>query len=179
MLFWVLRDVISVAMGWESIEPHDIVWSALTSTITAAVMYGSAVFIALKGRATQIEEKAWRDGSAKCLIPIALKAGLVTWGVIVAATLISYQFPQIWHSLIAMVQGLKSFVGGTPADAATEGWSFLPIKIVYPVHVMTRKSFGLMMRKLSVTESQKSAQFPGTFSRRKLSVASANWAQVA
>ena len=50
---------------------------------------------------------------------------------------------------------------------------------VYPVHVMTRKSFGLMMRKLSVTESQRSAQFPGTFSRRKLSVASANWAQVA
>ena len=37
----------------------------------------------------------------------------------------------------------------------------------------------LMMRKLSVTESQRSAQFPGTFSRRKLSVASANWAQVA
>ena len=38
---------------------------------------------------------------------------------------------------------------------------------LYPVHVMTRKSFGLMMRKLSVTESQRSAQFPGTFSRRK------------
>ena len=52
-------------------------------------------------------------------------------------------------------------------------------KSLYPVHVMTRKSFGLMMRKLSVTESQRSAQFPGTFSRRKLSVASANWAQVA
>ena len=51
--------------------------------------------------------------------------------------------------------------------------------VVYPVHVMTRKSFGLMTRKLSVTESQRSAQFPGTFSRRKLSVASANWAQVA
>ena len=50
---------------------------------------------------------------------------------------------------------------------------------LYPVHVMTRKSFGLMTRKLSVTESQRSAQFPGTFSRRKLSVASANWAQVA
>ena len=51
--------------------------------------------------------------------------------------------------------------------------------ILYLVHVMTRKSFGLMTRKLSVTESQRSAQFPGTFSRRKLSVASANWAQVA
>src|ERR1035437_7975353 len=50
---------------------------------------------------------------------------------------------------------------------------------VYPVHVTTRKSLGLMMRKLSVTESQRSAQFRGTFSRRKPSVASANWAQVA
>ena len=50
---------------------------------------------------------------------------------------------------------------------------------IYPVHVMTRKSFGLMTRKMPVTESQRSAQFPGTFSRRKLSVASANWAQVA
>src|SRR5450830_1540795 len=51
--------------------------------------------------------------------------------------------------------------------------------IVYPVHDITRKSLGLMMRKLSVTESQSSAQFRGTFSRRKPSVASANWAQVA
>ena len=49
---------------------------------------------------------------------------------------------------------------------------------VYPVHVTIRKSLGLMMRKLSVTESQSSAQFRGTFSRRKPSVASANWAQV-
>src|ERR1019366_8266144 len=40
---------------------------------------------------------------------------------------------------------------------------------------MTRKSFGLMTRKLSVTESQRSAQFRGTVSRRNPSVASANW----
>ena len=46
--------------------------------------------------------------------------------------------------------------------------------LVYPVHVMTRKSFGLITRKLSVTESQRSGQFRGTISRRKLSVASAN-----
>src|ERR1039458_4613999 len=51
--------------------------------------------------------------------------------------------------------------------------------ILYPVHVTTRKSFGLMTRKLSVTESHRLAQFRGTFSRRKPSVASANWAQVA
>src|ERR1019366_9358166 len=36
---------------------------------------------------------------------------------------------------------------------------------VYPVHVTTRKSFGLMTRKLSVTESHRLAQFRGTFSR--------------
>src|SRR5450759_5107172 len=54
-----------------------------------------------------------------------------------------------------------------------------PIRQLYPVHVTTRKSLGLMMRKLSVTESQRFAQFRGTFSRRKPSVASANWAQVA
>ena len=53
------------------------------------------------------------------------------------------------------------------------------LDMIYPVHVMTRKSFGLMTRKLSVTESQKSAQFRGTVSRRKPSVASANWAHVA
>ena len=33
---------------------------------------------------------------------------------------------------------------------------------LYPVHIMTRKSFREMTRKLSVTESQRSAQFRGT-----------------
>src|ERR1700758_2682022 len=59
----------------------------------------------------------------------------------------------------------------------------LPVHVgaddVYPVHVMTRKSFGEMTRKLSLTESQKCAQLRGTCSRRKPSVASANCAQVA
>jgi hypothetical protein len=57
--------------------------------------------------------------------------------------------------------------------------SLSPAFGVYLVHLITRNSFGLMTRKLSVTESQRSAQFRGTFSRRKLSVASANWAHVA
>src|SRR5450759_1545197 len=48
------------------------------------------------------------------------------------------------------------------------------VLVIYPVHVITRKSLGLMMRKLSVTESHRLAQFRGTFSRRKPSVASAN-----
>jgi hypothetical protein len=33
---------------------------------------------------------------------------------------------------------------------------------VYLVHLITRNSFGLMTRKLSVTESRRSAQFRGT-----------------
>ncbi|HEX5846156.1 MAG TPA: hypothetical protein VFY53_07735 [Rhodoplanes sp.] len=130
LLFWVFLDAGRWAMGWGA-GKHvaDVVIGAFFPAIAAAVMYGSAVFIALKGRATQIEEKTWRDGSAKCLIPIALKAGVVTWGVIVVATVID-QFPQVWRSLIAMAQGLKLFVSGAPADAATEGWGFLPIKII-------------------------------------------------
>src|ERR1019366_9353706 len=51
--------------------------------------------------------------------------------------------------------------------------------ILYPVYVRTRKSFGLMTRKLSVTESRKRFQFLGTLSRKKSSVASANCPHVA
>ena len=53
-----------------------------------------------------------------------------------------------------------------------------PAKI-YPVHAITRKSLGDMTRKLSVTELHRFAQLRGTVSRRKPSVASANWLHVA
>jgi hypothetical protein len=130
MVFWLTMDAGRWAMGWSTgTDLSDIVIGALSPAIAAALMYGSAVFIALKGRAAQIEEKAWREGSPRCLIPIAIKAGLVTWGVIIAATVISDQFPQVWRSLSAMVQALKSFIAGTATDSAVEGWSFLPIKI--------------------------------------------------
>ena len=45
---------------------------------------------------------------------------------------------------------------------------------LYPVQAITRKSFRDMTRKLSVTESHRLAQFRGTLSRKKSSVASAN-----
>ena len=41
---------------------------------------------------------------------------------------------------------------------------------LYPVHVTTRKSFGLMTRKLSVTKSRHLRQFLGILSRKKSSV---------
>src|SRR5208283_42347 len=50
---------------------------------------------------------------------------------------------------------------------------------IYPVHVTTRKSFGLMTRKLSVTRSRHLRQFLGILSRKKSSVASANCPHVA
>src|ERR1039457_5207849 len=75
------------------------------------------------------------------------------------------QFEQALKNILAVL----AQAGGRPSHICR----------IYPVHVITRKSLGLMMRKLSVTESQSSAQFRGTFSRRKPSVASANWAQVA
>ena len=49
---------------------------------------------------------------------------------------------------------------------------------IYPAHVMSRKSFGRMTRKLSVTESQIPTQSRGTLLRRKPSAASANWVTV-
>jgi len=129
MVFWVTMDAGRWAMGWSEGDVAETVIGALNPAITAALMYGSAVFIALKGRAAQIEEKAWREGSPRCLIPIAIKAGLVTWGMTIAATVISPQFPKIWQSLAAMVQGLKSFIASTATDSAMQGWSILPIRI--------------------------------------------------
>jgi hypothetical protein len=73
-----------------------------------------------------------------------------------------------------------TLVENDPKDLSPDDWlTRLAGSIIYPVHVMTRKSFGLMTRKLSETESQRSAQLRGTVSRRNPRVASANWAQVA
>jgi aryl-alcohol dehydrogenase-like predicted oxidoreductase len=64
-------------------------------------------------------------------------------------------------------------------EALTEAVRQGKTRYVYSVHVRTRKSFGLMTRKLSVTESRKVSQFLGTLSRKKSSVASANCPHVA
>ena len=45
--------------------------------------------------------------------------------------------------------------------------------VIYPVHARSRKTFGSMTRKLSVTESRNSGQRLGTCSRRKVRTASA------
>ena len=71
-----------------------------------------------------------------------------------------------------------SWLAGWQRAINQDAETFLNLK-VYPVHAITRKSLGDMTRKLSVTESHRFAQLRGTVSRRKPSVASANWVHVA
>src|ERR1019366_6916510 len=42
---------------------------------------------------------------------------------------------------------------------------------IYPAHAIIQNFFGTIMRKLSVTSSHQVRQFPGTSSRRNLSIA--------
>src|SRR5450759_2212456 len=89
------------------------------------------------------------------------------------------QNPPDSHQVIVLQQAIHTQTH-SPRPIPSQGVINLQPRFeVYPVHVTTRKSFGLMTRKLSVTESHRSAQFRGTFSRKKPSGASANWAQVA
>jgi hypothetical protein len=122
MAFWLIVYAVDPAMELS----ESIVW-ALTNAVTASIMYGCAVYIALSGRAAQIERKIWRERSPKCLIRIAIRAGLVTWGVIVVMTLIG-SFADWWQSLVGIAE-TKSLASGEAANGPKE-WSFLPIKIM-------------------------------------------------
>ncbi len=90
--------------------------------------------------------------------------------------------PAAIYFRLARVEGAEDSIlcidedSGLVVDAAGTGRDFF---VVYPVHVTTRKSFGLMTRKLSVTKSRHLRQFLGILSRKKSSVASANCTHVA
>jgi hypothetical protein len=125
MVFWLSVDAINRTMGVTAPNVHLSVVLALTSAVAASFMYGYAVFIALNRRSAQIEQKVWRQGSPRCLVPIAIRAGLVTWGVIVLSTVL-WQLPATLESLAGMTHLVKSFAVGGP-DAAK--WSFLPVRM--------------------------------------------------
>jgi hypothetical protein len=105
MMFYLLTDAISVVVGTPAPSISKSIISALTSGIAASLMYGGAIAIALKRRSAQIEQKVWHERSWKCLIPIAIWAGLVTWGVIIVSTI----YGSVWSGM---------------------EWSILPVKIV-------------------------------------------------
>ena len=79
--------------------------SALTSGIAASLMYGGAIAISLKRRSAQIEQKVWHERSWKCMIRIAIWAGLCDVGVIIISTI----YGSVWSGM---------------------EWSVLPVKIL-------------------------------------------------
>jgi hypothetical protein len=128
--FGVANDAICREIGATGCHPmYKSIVAALTSAMAACLMYGAIVLIVLKHRAAKIEQKVWHERSWKCLIPIALKAGLATWLVIVFATV--YWKPlDAWHSLIGIAQFVVQPTAETGASASTApDWAFLPTKM--------------------------------------------------
>jgi hypothetical protein len=138
--FWVANDAICRAMGWVANDAicrgatdcHPIyksIVAALTSAMAACLMYGAIVLIVLKHRAAKIEQKVWHERSWRCLIPIALKAGLATWLVIVFST-VYWKPSDAWSSLIGIAQLVVQPTAETGASASTApDWAFLPTKM--------------------------------------------------
>jgi hypothetical protein len=127
MLFWLSWDAVSRMMGAPGPTLHWSVVYALMSAVAASLMYGCAVFIALDRRSAQIEQKVWRQGSPSCLVPIAIRAGVVTWLVIIGTSALG-QLPDTLKSLTGLVQVLNSLLIGDGGPGVT-AWSFLPIKV--------------------------------------------------
>ncbi len=116
-------------MGLSAPDRSESIVYALSSAMAAGLMYGGAVLIALRRRSAQIERKVWSEGSARCLIPIAIRAGLVTWAVITATTVL-WGFLETWQSLAGMLQLVGSLAGGGSDSAVPFAqWSFLPVRI--------------------------------------------------
>jgi len=113
-LFDIVAPAVGVVAGitmayvlaWDAIDgklstsTSNSVLGALTSATAAAAMYGFAAFIALKRRGAQIEQRVWREASPKCQIMIGVRAGLVTWLVIVVSTV----YGDALRSLAALIQ---------------------------------------------------------------------------
>jgi hypothetical protein len=97
--------------------------------MAAGLMYGAVVWIMLKRRAARIEQKIWREGSWRCLIPIALQAGLATWLAIVLSTV--YEKPlETWLSVSRLAQLVVDPAANAGASALTPAQLyFLPTKM--------------------------------------------------
>jgi hypothetical protein len=128
MVFWVTNDAIARAMGATG-NIYMSVISALTSAMATGLMYGAVISIVLKGRSAKIEQKVWRERSWRCLIPMAIKAGLVTFLVIVLAT-VYWTFSDTWQSVVAIAQLFARSAADTGATSSTPPeWAYLPIKM--------------------------------------------------
>jgi hypothetical protein len=129
MVFWVTNDAIARAMGATDSTMYRSIISALTSAMASSLMYGAVISIVLKRRSAKIEQKVWRERSWKCVIPIAVKAGLATWLVIVLST-VYWKPSDTWQSLIGIAQLFaQSAVDAGRSGSTAPDWAFLPIKM--------------------------------------------------
>ena len=170
--------------------------------------FSSACWATPSSRASGSKLKSWSCGINSMFCNSARHAGCIctapavpcSFGSIIAVLAFLTPYPIVrpetvvrWHRMgFAAYWRWKSrspggrprithaSAGHRPPAARAEAAKCVPTKgELYPVHAITRKSLGDMTRKLSVTESRRLAQFRGTSSRRKPSIASANWVNVA
>jgi hypothetical protein len=129
MGFWLIVDGLGNLTSGKGPTLATSVVTALSSGMSASLMYGGAVVIALRRRASQIERMEWRGTTPKCLVPIAVSAGLTTWFVITATTAL-WEMGQTAESLASGVRAARAYLSGIPAsDPGAVPWTFLPIRI--------------------------------------------------
>ena len=129
MVFWVTNDAIGRAVDPTASTIYKSIISALTSAMAAGLMYGAVISIVLKRRSAKIEQKVWRERSWRCLIPIAIKAGLASWLVIVVST-VYWKPSETWQSVTAIAQLFAQSAADTAAtNSIPPDWAFLPIKM--------------------------------------------------
>ncbi|WP_414475457.1 hypothetical protein [Microvirga sp. M2] len=125
-VFSCLIDVLQAAFGNFEGKIATTVVAAFASAMAASVMYWAAVHLALSGRKDQIRRKVWHERSPICLVPIGIKAGLVTWAVIVVSTIVWHPI-LTWDSMYSSWRALKLSVVGSGGLPFSE-WNYVFLK---------------------------------------------------
>src|SRR5262249_39073721 len=116
-LFWLSVDGITWAVSTTDLTIYDSGLNILISALSAGIMYGCAIFIALKERERQIEKNVWQQGSLMRFAPIAAKAGAITCLVIIVTTVL-LRLPEMLSS-IAELAPVMDAPKGTAAAAVS------------------------------------------------------------
>ncbi|TDQ15307.1 hypothetical protein [Phyllobacterium brassicacearum] len=107
MVFWLVLESFRGGSMETSIK------IATQAAVSAFCMYGAAVYIALNSRSTLIRNRDWSEGSPRCFLTIAFKAGIATWLTIALFTAV-FTPENTWNSL----SGLARWVGSLATDSA-------------------------------------------------------------
>jgi hypothetical protein len=125
-LFWTVCDYINTR-SFE--KTSDGAVSTLFSAIAAASMYGLAISIALKNRWARIENHDWNQTYPSSYLPIARKAGLVSWAVIAMMTVLS-EPGHVAGSLIGIWNRFVPDWAIFASSIATQDWYAVPVRIL-------------------------------------------------